>query len=103
MDRLKTVRKNGKSKIHEPKANHIAHFEAMFDAKICPAASPELAMADRCFSAKAPQLRSSGPFSLQPEQLQSDYVSSYTACYYLHAKRLHSFHFDIYISYGLST
>jgi hypothetical protein len=52
VNRLKTVRKSGKSKIHEPKANHIARFEAMFDAKIC------------CFSAKALQLRSSGPFSL---------------------------------------
>jgi hypothetical protein len=58
--RLKNLR------FHEPKANHIAHFEAMFDAKI------------RCFSAKAPQLRSSGPFSLNSKQLQPDYVSSYT-------------------------
>ena len=37
----------------------MAHFEAMFDAKIC------------CFSAFL------GTFSLQPKQLQPDYVSSH--------------------------
>jgi len=43
----------------------LHNFKSMFDAKIC------------CFFAKAPQSRSSDPFSLQPKQLQPDYVSSH--------------------------
>ena len=43
----------------------MAHFEAMFGARI------------GCFSAKVLQSYSSDLFSLQPKQLQPDYVSSY--------------------------
>jgi len=70
--RLKVPRNAGLGK-----AGILRTLKPCLMQKSAPPASPELAMAGRCFSAKVRQSFFSDPFSLQPKQLQPDYVSSH--------------------------